>query len=67
MEDGLHLSAQDLTIEGLPKELGVNGKVFIAMDGALKPSRTGGGAAGRKVLGKIAVKLTAGRHTLQYS
>ena len=54
----LRLSAEDLTIEGLPDELGVNGKVWLSMDGALKPARTGG-KAGRKVLGKLTVNLSA--------
>jgi|UniRef100_A0A7S0CTQ7 hypothetical protein len=54
----LRLSSEDLTIEGLPDELGVNGKVWLSMDGALKPARTGG-KAGRKVLGKLTVNLSA--------
>ena len=57
-KDGLHLTAEDLTIEGLPDEFGVNGKVWLVMDGALKPARTAN-SAGRKVLGKITVNLTA--------
>ena len=39
-------------------ELGVNGKVWLSMDGALKPARTGG-KAGMKVLGKLTVNLSA--------
>jgi|TARA_B110000977_G_scaffold201820_1_gene298970 hypothetical protein len=54
----LRLSSTDLTIEGLPKELGVEGKVWLSMDGALKPARTGT-KQGRKVLGKLTVNLSA--------
>ena len=57
-KDGLHLSAEDLTITGLPDEFGVNGKVWLSMDGALKPARTTT-KAGRKVLGKLTVNLSA--------
>jgi hypothetical protein len=58
-KDGeLRLSSTDLSIEGLPKEFGVNGKVWLSMDGALKPARTGS-KAGRKVLGKLTVNLSA--------
>ena len=54
----LRLSSTDLRIQGLPDEFGVNGKVWLAMDGALKPARTRT-SAGRKVLGKLTVNLTA--------
>lgn len=56
--DGLHLSAEDLNIQGLPDDLGVNGKVWLTMDGALKPAKTST-KAGRKVLGKLTVNLSA--------
>jgi len=54
----LRLSSTDLRIQGLPDEFGVNGKVWLAMDGALKPARTRT-SGGRKVLGKLTVNLTA--------
>ena len=54
----LRLSAEDLRIDGLPPELGVDGKVWLTMDGALKPARTAP-AGRRKVLGKITVNLAA--------
>ena len=54
----LRLSSTDLDIQGLPDELGVKGKVWLSMDGALKPARTAN-AAGRKVLGKLTVNLSA--------
>ena len=54
----LRLSAEDLRIDGLPPELGVDGKVWLTMDGALKPARTAP-AGRRKVLGKITVNLSA--------
>ena len=36
----------------------MKGKVWLSMDGALKPARTAN-AAGRKVLGKLTVNLSA--------
>lgn len=57
-KDGLRLSAEDLSIDGLPDELGVNGKVWLSMDGQLKPAKTAT-KAGRKVLGKLTVNLSA--------
>lgn len=56
--DGLHLTTEDLDIQGLPDEFGVNGRVWLTMDGALKPARTST-KAGRKVLGKLTVNLSA--------
>lgn len=59
IDGSLRLSSTDLTIEGLPKELGVQGKVWLSMDGALKPARGAGTRGGRKVLGKLTVNLSA--------
>ena len=55
---GLHLSCEDLNIVGLPDEFGVNGKVWLTMDGALKPARVAT-KAGRRVLGSLTVNLSA--------
>ena len=55
----LRLSSTDLRIQGLPDEFGVNGKVWLAMDGALKPARTRT-SGGRTVLGKLTVNLAFG-------
>lgn len=60
--DGLHLTAEDLDIQGLPDELGVNGRVWLTMDGALKPARTAT-KAGRKVLGKLTAGGFRDEHT----
>jgi len=57
-KDGLHLSCEDLNIVGLPDEFGVNGKVWLTMDGALKPARVAT-KAGRRVLGSLTVNLSA--------
>jgi len=58
-EDGLHISAKQLEITGLPKEFNIDGKVNLGMKGSLKPQRGPAGAAGRRVMGQIQLNLEA--------